>query len=153
MKTYQPKAKEVKRNWHLVDLKDQVLGRVATQIATYLIGKHKATYSAHMDSGDYVIAINASKVRVTGNKENQKVYQSHSGYPGGFKEVKYAKYKAENPGKIIELAVKRMLPKNRLAQDRMKRFKIFTEDTHPYEDKFKSHSQSERSYSKVKTTD
>lgn len=145
MKTYQPKSKEVTRSWHLIDLKGKVLGRTSTQIATYLMGKHKPTYSNHMDMGDYVVAINASDVVVTGSKESNKVYQGHSGYPGGFKEVAFAKLKAENPVRIIELAVRRMLPKNRLSQDRMSRLKLFADGKHPYDDKFKN--------SKVKNVD
>lgn len=136
-KTYQPKHKDIKRNWHFVDLKGKILGRTATQIATYLMGKHKTTYSTHMDMGDYVVAVNAKEIAVTGNKETQKVYQSHSGYPGGFKEVKFAKLREENPVRILELAVRRMLPKNRLAKGRMARLKLFADDKHPYGDKVK----------------
>jgi len=135
MKTYQPKHKDVYRDWQLVDAEDQVLGRLSTKIATYLIGKHKSKYSAHMDMGDYVIVTNAQKVRVTGKKEKQKVYYKHSGYPGGFREVAYSKLKAERPEKIIELAVKRMLPKNRLQGPRMTRLKIFNSSEHPYAEK------------------
>lgn len=137
-KTYQPKKSEVIRDWHLVDLKDKILGRSATEIARYLIGKHKTTYSQHMDSGDYVVVINASKVKLTGNKEKKKVYNRHSGYPGGFKEVKYAKLSAEQPEKVILHAVGGMLPDNRLKSRRLARLKIFTAENHTYEDKFKS---------------
>jgi len=124
MKTYQPKKSDVKREHHKVDADGAILGRMATQIAMFLMGKHKADYSAHMDSGDFVEVINAQKVQVTGNKESQKTYKSHSGYPGGFKEVKFSKLKLENPEKIIEKAVYNMLPKNRLRKDRMNRLKI-----------------------------
>src|SRR3989344_7092324 len=136
MKTYQPKAKEVKRSWHLIDAKDKVLGRLSTEIATKLMGKHKSTYSTHMDSGDYIVLINAKEVLVTGKKESQKTYISHSGHPGGFKEVKYEKLLKENPVKIIKHAVSGMLPDNRLKDKRMRRFKIFADEKHTYQDKF-----------------
>jgi len=135
-KTYQPKKKEVVRNWHLVDARDRVLGRLATEITTKLIGKHKPNYSAHMDSGDYVVVINAGSVKVTGNKEKQKVYVSHSGYPGGFKETKYSKLLAERPEKIIEKAVWGMLPDNRLKKKRIVRLKVFAAQDHTFKDKF-----------------
>ncbi len=104
-KTYQPKEKEVKRDWQLVDAKDQVLGRVATQIAMKLMGKDKVTYSPHMDNGSHVVAVNASLIRVTGKKAEQKEYYSHSGYPGGFKTVKYAAMKEKHPTRILELII------------------------------------------------
>jgi large subunit ribosomal protein L13 len=137
MKTYQPKKKEVKRGWHLVDVEGKVLGRVATGIAMKLMGKDKVNYSQNIDSGDYVVVINAKKVKVTGRKERQKVYRSHSGYPGGFKEVSYTKMLNENPTRIIQLAVKGMLPDNRLKDKRMARLKIFSGEKHLYEDKLK----------------
>ncbi|KKQ49421.1 MAG: 50S ribosomal protein L13 [Candidatus Woesebacteria bacterium GW2011_GWB1_38_5] len=137
MKTYQPKKNDVTREWHLIDVKGKVLGRVASEISIKLIGKHKVNYSRHMDSGDYVVAINAGEIKVTGKKEDQKVYRSHSGYPAGFKEVKYSKLLSENPNRILELAVKGMIPDNRLKDKRLSRLKIFTGDKHPYEDKVK----------------
>lgn len=137
MKTYQPKAKEVKRNWHLVDAQGAVLGRLATKIAGLLTGKVKPTYSAHLDVGDCVVVINAREVIVTGRKETQKVYKKHSGYPGGYKEVALAKLRKEQPEKIIALAVKRMLPGNRLRDQRMARLKIFAGSEHPYAGKIK----------------
>jgi large subunit ribosomal protein L13 len=137
-KTYQPKQKEVKRNWHLIDVKDKVLGRSATQIAGLLMGKQKPTYSNHMDMGDYVVVVNAKNVTLTGKKEKDKVYYRHSGYPGGFREVKYSKLISEQPKKVIELAVSGMLPDNRLKQPRLRRMKVFTDTKHPYEDKLKS---------------
>ena len=105
MKTYQPKAKEVKRNWHLVDAKGEILGRLASKVAQLLTGKGKATYSSHMDSGDYVVVINAEKIEVTGKKKTQKLYRSHSGFPGGFKEVSFAKMSLEKPEEIIKHAL------------------------------------------------
>lgn len=138
MKTYQPKHKDIKRNWHLIDAKDQVLGRMSTEIVKLLMGKHKPTYSNHMDMGDYVVVVNAEKVVVTGNKRKQKVYQKHSGYPGGFKEVSFEKMITEQPARVIELAVRRMLPDNRLRDKRMRRLKVFAGDKHPYNKKFES---------------
>ncbi len=137
MKTYQPRHKDVKRQWHLIDAKGAILGRMSTQIATYLMGKHKPDYSAHMDMGDYVVVVNAKDVELTGKKKSQKVYYGHSGYPGGFKEVSFEKMIDEHPEKVIQLAVKRMLPKNRLNSKRMVRLKVFSGSEHPYEERFK----------------
>ncbi len=132
MKTYQPKQKEVKRDWHLIDAKGQVLGRLATKVATFLMGKQKATYSTHMDSGDNVVIINAELVKTTGTKAEYKVYQGHSGYPGGFKEVSFVKMSKEHPARIIEIAVKGMLPDNRLQSDRMARLHVTRGAIHKY---------------------
>ena len=134
-KTYQPKAKEVKRNWHLVDAKGEILGRLASKVAQLLTGKGKATYSSHMDSGDYVVVINAEKIEVTGKKKTQKLYRSHSGFPGGFKEVSFAKMSLEKPEEIIKHAVMGMLPDNRLKRDRVTRLKIVVGDKNPYAEK------------------
>ena len=123
-KTYQPKAKEVKREHHEIDAANQILGRLSTKVAGLLMGKHKAGYSTHIDVGDFVTIKNASKISVSGKKESQKKYFRHSGFPGGLKEIKYSKLKASNPSKVIELAVKRMLPKNRLQNPRMRRLKV-----------------------------
>lgn len=136
MKTYQPKKKEVKREWKLLDGKDKVLGRLATVAAMALMGKDKVDYSPHMDNGSYVVVINAKDVKVTGKKADQKVYRSHSGYPGGFKEVKYAKMFKESPVKVVQIAVSGMLPDNKLKAKRMVRLKIFSGSVHPYGDKF-----------------
>jgi len=121
MKTYQPKAKEIKREKHTVDAKGQVLGRLATKIANLLMGKGKATYSAHMDSGDFVEVANAKEIVLTGKKEKQKTYIRHSGFPKGFKEISYEKMHKEMPSRVIRLAVAGMLPDNRLKQDRLGR--------------------------------
>ena len=121
----------------MLDAKDAVLGRMATKIAHTLMGKHKVKFSKHMDMGDCVVVINAKDVKVTGKKADQKVYYKHSGYPGGLKEVRFSKLIKENPGRIIELAVKRMLPDNRLRDPRMRRLKVFVDNKHPYGDKFK----------------
>ncbi|MBU0570324.1 50S ribosomal protein L13 [Patescibacteria group bacterium] len=141
MKTYQPKAKEITRDWHLVDVKEQVLGRTASNIAKFLMGKHKPNYAPHMDMGDYVVVVNARHVKLTGRKDKQKVYRSRSGYPGGFKEVKFRQLISEQPEKVIQHAVSGMLPKNRLQKKRMTRLKVFADEKYPYEDKFKKKEQ------------
>jgi len=138
MKTYQPKQKEIKRNWHLIDAKGKVLGRMASEIAQLLMGKHKANYATHIDMGDYVVVLNAKEVELTGKKMDQKVYYKHSGYPGGLKEVKVKKLLKEQPEKVIEKAVYGMLPTNRLRKKRMRRLKVFAESEHKYGDKFKN---------------
>lgn len=137
MKTFQPKGKTIERTWHLVDAKGEILGRTATQIAIFLMGKHKTTYSAQTDSGDFVVVLNAQKVKLTGNKPEQKVYRGHSGYPKGFKEVSFAKMSKEHPERIIEHAVDGMIPDNRLKAQRMARLKVLSGDKNPFEDKFK----------------
>lgn len=134
--TYHPSQKEIKREWHFFDAKNEILGRLATKISRLLIGKHKPSYSPHMDSGDYVVVVNALKVKVTGNKREQKVYRRHSGYPGGFKEVRFEEMLKKQPGRIIKHAVSGMLPDNRLKQERMKRLKVFPGEEHLYQDKF-----------------
>lgn len=143
MKTYQPKAKEIKRNWHLIDAEGKVLGRIATEIAGLLIGKNKPVFSNHMDMGDFVVVINVDKLVVTGKKAKQKTYKSHSGYPGGFKEVKFEKLMNEQPQKILEHAVRGMLPDNRLKSGRMARLKLFVGSKHPYQDKFRVSAKSD----------
>ena len=137
MKTFQPTAKEIKREWHLIDAKDEILGRLSTKIAKLLMGKDKPTFSRHMDSGDFVVVVNAEKIMVSGRKASQKVYQSHSGYPGGFKEKTYSMVMEKNPERIIEHAVKGMLPDNRLKKGRMLRLKVVAGDKNPYEKEFK----------------
>ncbi|MEK7521236.1 MAG: 50S ribosomal protein L13 [Patescibacteria group bacterium] len=137
-KSYQPRGNNPKREWHLVDVEGKVLGRVSTDIAQKLMGKNKKTYAPQADEGDYVVVINAGKVRVTGKKEKDKIYYSHSGYPGGLKARSVAQVRATNPTRLIELAVKRMLPKNRLQAKRMARLKIYASDQHPYADKIKN---------------
>jgi large subunit ribosomal protein L13 len=136
LKTYQPKQKEVKRAWHLIDAKGEVLGRLATKVATLLMGKQKSTYSAHMDSGDNVVVINSELVKTTGTKKEYKVYRSHSGYPGGYKEVSFAKMSKEHPSRVIEIAVKGMLPDNRLKSDRIARLHVVKGDKHKYDKYF-----------------
>ena len=137
MKTYQPKQKEVNRSWHLIDAKGEILGRLATKAAGLLMGKGKASYSTHMDMGDNVVVVNAEEIKVTGKKAIQKVYRSHSGYPGGLKEVSFARLMEKHPERILEHAVAGMLPDNRLKAGRMARLKVVVGDKNPYEAKFK----------------
>ena len=144
MKTYQPKHKDINRNWHLIDAKNKVLGRMSTEIATKLTGKHKAQYSDHMDMGDYVVVINADKLVLTGRKSENKVYHKHSGYPGGYREIKFAKLFSEQPEKVVRKAVYGMLPDNRLKKNRLSRLKIFAGEKHIYQDKFKSEVKDEK---------
>ncbi|GIK84052.1 MAG: 50S ribosomal protein L13 [Patescibacteria group bacterium] len=132
-KTYTQKASEVKRTWHLVDAKDKVLGRVATDIATKLIGKNKKEYTPHIDSGDFVVVINAKEVAVTGTKEQDKMYYRHSNFPGGLKSQNLAKARLLNPEVIIENAVRNMLPKNKLQDQRMTRLKVYAGSEHKHE--------------------
>jgi large subunit ribosomal protein L13 len=136
MKTFQPKGKEIKREWHLIDAKDERLGRLATKIASLLIGKGKVALSPHLDSGDYVVVINAEKVLVSGRKAAQKVYRSHSGYPSGFKEKTYSMVMKEHPERIIEHAVSGMVPQNRLKAERMARLKVVVGGANPFAEKF-----------------
>lgn len=142
MKTYQPKEKDIKRNWHLIDADGKVLGRLSTQIAQLLIGKHKVNYATHMDMGDNVVVINASKVILTGKKAADKVYFSHSGYPGGLKEVKYTKLMKDNPSEVITRAVTGMLPKNRTQKKRLARLKVYPGSNHKYKQMFAKETKS-----------
>ena len=132
MKTYSIKVSEIKRDWHVIDATDQVLGRLATRVARLLMGKHKPIFSRNLDVGDYVVIINADKVRVTGDKAKQKVYYRHSGYPGGLKSITYDKLMQTNPTRVIEHAVKGMLPHTRLGASIMKKLKVYVGDTHPH---------------------
>lgn len=136
MKTYQPKEKEVKRAWHLIDAKDEVLGRLSTKVANLLTGKNKVSYSSHMDSGDNVVVINADKIVVTGKKSVQKVYRTHSGYPGGFKERSYAQVMKEHPERIVEHSVSGMIPDNKIKAQRMARLTVVAGPLNPLESKF-----------------
>jgi len=132
VKTYSIKVSEIKRDWHVIDATDQVLGRLATRAARLLMGKHKPVFSRNLDVGDYVVIINADKVRVTGDKAKQKVYYRHSGYPGGLKSITYDKLMQANPTRVIEHAVKGMLPHTRLGASIMKKLKVYVGDTHPH---------------------
>jgi large subunit ribosomal protein L13 len=132
-KTYTQKTSEIKRTWHLIDAKDKVLGRLSTDIATKLIGKNKKEYTPHIDAGDYVVVINAKEVAVTGNKEQDKMYYRHSNFPGGLKSRNLSKLRALFPERIIENAVKNMLPKNKLQDPRMVRLKVYAGSDHKHE--------------------
>lgn len=131
------KVSEIKRNWHLIDVKDKILGRVATQIATFLIGKSKPYFVPYLDCGDYVVVINAALISVTGKKEKQKVYMRYSGYPGGLKKKSFAQVLREDPTRIIREAVSGMLPKNKARASMLRRLYIFADEEHPYQDKIK----------------
>lgn len=135
MRTKATKASEIKRSWHLIDAKDQILGRLATKIARLLMGKDKPYFVNYLDCGDYIVVTNVAKIRVTGKKAKQKIYYRHSGYPGGFREINFAKQMEKDPRKIIRHAVAGMLPKNKLKDKRLARLKIFIDEKHPYKDK------------------
>lgn len=126
------KAKEIKRVWHLIDLKDQILGRSSTEIAGLLMGKHKVDLSSHLDSGDYVVAINSDLIKVTGKKLEQKMYYTHSGYPGNLKGSSLKEKLAKDSRDVIEHSVKGMLPKNKLQDVRMGRLKVFKDANHTF---------------------
>ncbi len=134
MKTTTLKRKEdIKRNWFLVDMKDKILGRAASKIARILMGKTKVTYTPHIDSGDFVVAINAKRIKVTGKKLLNKIYYHHTGYPGGLKQRPLAAILAQKPEEVLRLAVKRMLPKNKLGRKMLKRLKIYPDAEHPHQ--------------------
>lgn len=132
IKTYSPKPAELTHDWYIVDAEGKTLGRLATLIATYVLGKHKVQYSAHLDCGDNVVVINAEKLAVTGNKLEDKKYYHHSGYPGGIKETSLASLMDRNPALVLEKAVAGMLPKNRLQDDRLRRLKVYLGAEHPH---------------------
>ncbi len=130
--SYCARPGEVEQGWWHVDATDKILGRLATRIATVLMGKHKPTYTAHVDTGDFVVVTNADKIRVTGNKADTMVYASHSYHPGGYKEVPYRRVLERHPERIVREAVRRMLPKNALARHMLKKLKVYASDTHPH---------------------
>jgi len=132
MKTYVGKAEEVKRDWYLVDADSQVLGRIATTIANVLRGKNKPTFTPSVDTGDFVIVVNAAKIALTGNKLADKTYYSHSGYPGGIKSITAGKLIDKKPEALIKHAVKGMLPKNKLARHMLSKLKIYAGSEHPH---------------------
>jgi large subunit ribosomal protein L13 len=133
MKTYSPKSKDIEREWWVIDATDKALGRIAAQIAKLLMGKHKPIYAPHIDTGDYVVVINAAKVKVTGEKAEQKVYYRHSGYPGGLKSQRFEELFSKDPGRVIEIAVKGMLPHNRLGRTMLKKLKVYPGNEHPHQ--------------------
>jgi large subunit ribosomal protein L13 len=133
MKTYVPRSKDMARDWFLVDVENQVLGRVATRIADVLRGKNKPTYTPSVDTGDFVVVVNAAKIALTGNKLSDKMYYSHSGFPGGIKSISAGKLLEKRAEDVIRKAVKGMLPKNKLASQMLKKLKIYAGSTHPHE--------------------
>ena len=132
MKTFSAKPQDITRDWFIVDATDKVLGRLASQIAHRLRGKHKAIFTPHMDTGDFIIVTNVEKLRVTGNKAEDKVYHRHSGYPGGMRTTTFAKMQGRFPGRALEKAVKGMLPKGPLGYAMMRKLKVYAGATHPH---------------------
>ena len=132
MKTYSIKAGEIQKDWFVADAENKILGRLASKVAQVLKGKHKPTYTPHMDMGDFVVVVNAEKVRVSGKKEMQKTYFSHSGYPGGTKELDLYTLRRKHPERVIQNAVKGMLPHNRLGRHMMRNLKIYSGPDHPH---------------------
>ncbi len=133
MRTFQPKAAEVTRTWHVINASDVVLGRLATQAAILLRGKHKPTWAPHVDTGDFVVIINAGKVAMTGNKREQSMYRHHSGYPGGLKSRSYAEMLDTRPQVIVERAIKGMLPHTKLGRQMASKLKVYGGPTHPHQ--------------------
>ena len=132
MTTYTAKAGQVQQGWYVVDAQDKVLGRLAVQIATRLRGKHKPEYTPHVDTGDFIVVVNVSKLRVTGRKDERKVYYRHTGYPGGLKETNFKKLQAKKPTRVLQLAVKGMLPKGPLGYAMLRKLKVYAGATHPH---------------------
>ncbi len=133
MRTYLAKPNEVNRKWVLIDAKDKIVGRLAVKIATILRGRHKPIYTPHIDTGDFVIVINASKVKFTGNKESDKIYQSFSGYMGGQKNFTARQIRDKNPERLIHDAVRRMMPRNKLCRSQLSKLHIYPGDSHPHQ--------------------
>ena len=132
MRTYTPKAGEVERRWHVIDATDVVLGRLASQVASLLRGKHKATFAPHVDTGDFVIVVNAEKVALTGSKREQKRTYRHSGYPGGLRSVSYVELLEKNPRRAVEQAVRGMIPKTSLGRQQLTKLKVYAGPEHPH---------------------
>ena len=133
MKTFSAKPAEVRRDWYVVDATDKVLGRLATEVARRLRGKHKAEYTPHVDTGDYIVVVNAEKVHVTGNKTEAKIYHHYSGYIGGMKSINFAKLRQKAPERIIETAVRGMLPKNSLGRAMFRKLKVYAGSEHKHQ--------------------
>jgi large subunit ribosomal protein L13 len=132
MKTYTVKAAEIQNDWHVIDAEGQVLGRLATQIATLLRGKHKPSFTPSLDTGDFVIVVNVEKIHLTGRKPQQKVYYRHSGYPGGLRETPYKMMLQKHPDRILRLAVRGMLPKTRMGRKQLTKLRIYAGPHHPH---------------------
>lgn len=141
MKTFHRSIKDIKRAWHLIDASEYTLGRLGTEAAKFLMGKQKVDYSAHLDSGDFVVVINSEKIRLTGKKTDQKLYRSHSGFPKGFKESTFNQVFEKNPTEILRHAIFGMLPDNRIKQDRMGRLNLFVGPINPLENKFNKNEE------------
>ncbi|MFW6323486.1 MAG: 50S ribosomal protein L13 [Desulfovibrionales bacterium] len=133
MKTFSPKPQDIQREWFVVDAQDKILGRLATEVASRLRGKHKPEYAPHMDNGDFIVIVNAEKIRVTGAKMIDKKYYRHTGYPGGIKETTLKELLDKKPEQVITNAVKGMLPKNRLGRALLKKLKVYSGGEHPHE--------------------
>ena len=132
MKTVSTKPADVTRDWYVVDAEGKTLGRMATEIARRLRGKHKPEYTPHVDTGDYIVVLNADKIRVTGNKTEKKMYHHHTGYPGGLKSISFDKLRDKAPERVIEIAVKGMLPKNPLGRSMIRKLKIYNDEKHDH---------------------
>jgi len=133
VKTYTARAEDIEREWFLVNAEGKTLGRLASEIAKILRGKHKPIYTPHLDCGDYVIVVNAEKVRVTGRKLDQKMYYRHTGYPGGIKSISLRNQLQRHPERVLQAAVRGMLPKNRLGRKMFKKLKVYAGDSHPHQ--------------------
>src|SRR5580698_3376134 len=133
MKTAIPSAPGINRHWHLIDAEEAVLGRVASKAALILMGKHKPSYTPFLDTGDHVVVVNAAKVKLTGRKEEQKIYRSHSGYPGGLTEIQARKVRATRPVRMVEEAIQGMLPKNKLGKQMYRKLQVYAGPKHPHE--------------------
>ncbi len=133
MRTYSTKAKDIERQWWVIDAADKTLGKVATEVANLLTGKHKPLYAPYIDTGDYVVVVNAAKVKVSGKKAEQKTYYRYSGYPGGLKSASFKELFSRDPARVVELAVKGMLPHNRLGRAMFKKLKVYPGSEHPHQ--------------------
>ena len=133
MNTVVPSGKNIERKWHVIDAKGLILGRIASKAALLLMGKHKPVYTPYIDMGDHVVVINADKVRLTGNKEEQKLYRYHSGYPGGLTEITARRMRATRPAKMVEEAVSGMLPKSKMGKQMYRKLKVYAGDQHPHQ--------------------
>jgi len=142
-KTYSPKASEITHAWRLVDADGQTLGRLASQVAGFLRGKHRPTFAEHLDLGDYVVIVNASRIRVTGNKANDRFYYRHSGYPGGLKSVSLGEVLAKHPDRVIKHSVKGMLPHNALGRKMLRKLKVYAGPNHPHDAQFRASEKQE----------
>jgi large subunit ribosomal protein L13 len=132
MKTYSPKAKEISRAWYVVDADGVVLGRLASEVAQILRGKHKPTYAPHLDGGDHVVVVNASRIRLSGEKAGKKVYHRHTGYPGGILDIPYARMLSRRPERVVEQAIRGMLPRTRLGRQMARKLSVYAGPDHPH---------------------